>query len=338
MSNYEVPQFKLFMPSTLDEAVRLLTQYGGQAKVVAGATNVLYLMKNGVTYHTPKYWVDITNLPLDYIKYSPSDGLRIGALTKISTIAEDPNVNQYYPALAQAASRVASPQIRRQATAAGDILQEVWCWYLRYNYDCWRNGGQVCYGAYGDNRYYHSIFGGHLCYAVHPGDTTTAYFAFDAEVTIYGPNGQYTMPITQFMPGVTIVDGRVKENVLRYNEILTEIHLPPLPSGTKSAFYKVSFRRSFDFALASAAVRLTFSGNTIESAKIVLGGVANVPRIASSASSYLVGKTLTPDVINEAASLSTEGAQPLTTGTGNAFRVYLAQGAVKKALSSLAQQ
>ena len=336
MSNNEVPRFGLLKPSSVSDAVSLLTQYGGQARLMAGGTDLLSQMKNGIAGLTPQYVVDISDLGLDQINFSQSQGLQIGATAPINSVATDPNVNQYYAALAQAASFVASPQIRNQATAAGDISQEVWCWYLRNNYDCWRNGGQVCYGAIGDNRYYHTIFGGHLCYAVHAGDTSTAYFAFDADVTVEGPGGQSTMPIGQFMPGVTVVDGRVKENVLKYNEVVTQIHVPAPSPNTKSGFYKVRSRGSFDFALANAAVRVTLNGSAVSDARVVLGAVANVPIRASGAESYLNGQQLTSSVIAEAAAKAVEGAAPLTVGTGNAFRVQLAEGAVMKALTSVA--
>ena len=334
-SNNEVPKFGLLTASTPAEAVSLLTQYGDQATIVSGGTDLLYLMKNGVTYKTPNYVVDISSLPLNYIKYDATDGLRIGATTPVSAIASDPNIAQYYPVLSQAAATVAAPQIRNQATAAGDIIQDTWCWYLRNNYPCWQNGGNVCYGVLGDNRYYQSIFGGRLTFAVNPGDTPVAYFALNADVTVQGPNGTTNMPISQLLPGVAIVGGKVKENSLQHNEMVTEIHVPALPTNTVSSWYKVRARQSFDFALASAAAVLTMNGSTISAASLVLGGVDVAPHRATAAESYLVGQSLTTSTIQEAAAKAVEGATPLTTGTGNSFRVFLAQGAVSKALTLL---
>lgn len=335
-SNNEVPKFGVLTPASVSEAVSMLTQYGTQARLMSGGTDLLYQMKNGVQLLTPQYVVDISGLDLSGVTFSQSGGLTIGATTSITDIANDPNVQQYYPVLAQAAAVVAAPQIRNQATAAGDISQEVWCWYLRNNYDCWRNGGDVCYGAVGDNRYYHSIFGGRMCYAVHAGDTTTAYFALNADVSVQGPNGTTTMPISKLIPGISLVDGRVKENILQNNEIITQIHVPTPPANSVGAFYKVRSRQSFDFAIASAAAQLTMNGSTIKEAHIVLGGVANIPHVASSAESYLVGKSLSDSgVIAEAASRAVDGNEPLTEGTGNKFKVFLAQGAVSKVLQSL---
>jgi xanthine dehydrogenase YagS FAD-binding subunit len=293
-------------------------------------------MKDNVALHTPQYLVDITNIGLNYVKFSVSDGMRIGATTNVSTIQADSNVNQYFTALAQATSGH-PPGIAHVATVAGDVLQEVWCWYLRGNYSCWRNGGNVCYAAYGDNRYYQSIFGGNLCYAVSAGDITPVLFALGADVTVQGPGGSSTMTMDELIPGVNIVDGRVTELSLHYNEIVTEFHIPTPPSGTLSAFYKLADRGGIDFALASAAVVLRPSGSKVSSAKVVLGGVANKPIRAHSAESYLVGQTLplSTAVISEASTKAVSGATALTTGTGNGFKLQEATTAVNKALTSL---
>jgi len=331
----EVKNFGLIQPSTLSEAVRLLDRYGNEAKVIAGGTDILYLIKNGVTHHMPRILIDISNLGLSYIRVE-SDGLRIGATTTLSEVAENETIKNRYTVLAQAANRAASPQLRNMATIGGDILQEVWCWYLRYNYDCWRNGGTICYGAIGDNRFYHSIFGGRLCYAVHPGDVAPALFALNARVVVAGPGGERTLSMDDFMPGINLVDGRIKENVLRRNEILKEIIVPATQANTKSAFYKVAERGSIDFALASAAVAANMNGSTIQRINIVLGGVDVKPRRATAAEDFLRDKPLTVENIGRAAELAVQDAQPLTFGTGNAFRVGLARGAVVKALEMIA--
>jgi len=330
----ETRKFGYLQPTSVGDAVTLLTKYGGTARVMAGGTDLLGQIKDNLNALTPQYVVDITGLGLSGIT-SDSTGLTIGATTNVSAILANPEVQANYGALYGAVS--GHPvQIANQATVAGDISQEVWCWYLRNNYDCWRNGGNVCYAAQGgDNRYYHSLFGGNLCYAVHAGDISTALFALGATVTVQGPGGSYTKTMDQFLPGVSIVDGRVKENSLRYNEIVTSIHIPAPASGSASSYYKCSDRNAIDFALASCAVSATFSGTNVSSATVVLGGVANKPIRATAAESYLAGQPLNETVIGEAATKALSGATPLTTGTGNAFRVFIAQGAVKNALRGL---
>ena len=93
-----------------------------------------------------------------------------------------------YPMLVKAIGMISSPELRNASTIGGDLLQEVWCQYLRGGYSCWRNGGYLCYGAIGDNSYYHSAMGGRLCYAVYPGDAATALIPFDATVKLATPS------------------------------------------------------------------------------------------------------------------------------------------------------
>jgi len=342
-TRYELNPFGYLVPNTVDEAISMLTQYGGNAKVLAGGSDLLYLMKQQVTTHIPQYLVDISALGLANITYG-SSGLTIGATAPVLSVQSNPNIVQNYPAIASATT--GHPvQIASQATAAGDICQEVWCWYLRNNYDCWRNGGDVCYAVQGDNRYYHSIFGGNLCYAVHAGDLTTALFAHNASLTVAGPGGNSTLSMDQFMPGVTVVDGRVKENTLAYNQIVTQINVPAPSSGQLSTFFRMTDRGAIDFPLASAAVVAETSGSTIKSARIYMGHVANKPIRASGAESAIVNQSLplSESTIATAAANAVKGATPLThpnvnaanAGHGNAFRVYIAQGVVANAIRAL---
>jgi len=342
---YELNSFGYLQPGSVKDAVNLLSKYGGTARVIAGGTDLLHQMKNHLDQLTPDVVIDISSLGLSGVSYSSGSGLTIGATTPITTIKNDPNVQQYYSALAQAAS--GHPvQIGNQATAAGDISQEVWCWYLRNNYDCWRNGGNVCYAVVGDNRYYHSIFGGNLCYAVHAGDLSAALMALGATLTVQGPGGSSTKTMEQFLPGVSIVDGRVKENSLRYNEIITSINIPALPSGTQSSYFRIAERTAIDFPLASVAVVAQMNGSTVSNSKVVLGHVATHPIRAHSVESAINGQTLNESTIATAAQKVLDGSTPLTHSAlgangsnsqvvGNAFRQYLLQGALTNALRTL---
>ena len=171
-------------------------------------------------------------------------------------------------------------------------MQEVWCQYLRGNYPCWRNGGYLCYGAIGDNSYYHSVMGGRLCFAVYHGDAAIGLEALDAGVKVAGPSGTRAMSLEELIPGDVLVDGRVQSHVLHSNEILTEIVIPPAKPGSVGTFQKIRPRGVWDFAMASVALNLQVEGGKIADARVIFGGIAVSPYREHAVEAYLKGKPL----------------------------------------------
>src|SRR5215831_10426403 len=221
----------VYRPTTIEEASRILSNHGHEAAVYAGGTDLLVRLKNRLE-QAPTYLVDIKKIDnLRYIKEDPSGRVAIGAATKLSEIAESSLLKQRYPMLVEAVNMISSPELRNASTLGGDLLQEVWCQYLRGGYSCWRNGGYICYGAIGDNSYYHSAMGGRLCYAVYPGDAATALIPYDARAKLATPSGPKELTLEQLVPGDMMVDGRIQSHVVRYNEILTEVIIPPPKPG-----------------------------------------------------------------------------------------------------------
>jgi len=328
-SKMPMNNFGLYQAASVQDAVNMLNQYPPtQAKIIAGGTDLLYRNKNYIQYHQPQVYVDISTIPnLDYIN-AGSDGLHIGPMASITEVVNNSTVISNYNILNQAGSQAASPQLRNMATVVGDVVQETWCWYLRYNYPCWRNGGNTCYGAIGDNRYYHSIFGGRLCYAVHGSDLAPALLAMDAQVTITSPSGTRTATIDQLLPGITMIDGTVKADSLAFNEMITDLFIPSTFSGAKSNYTKIRVRPAWDFALASAAVVRSSSA-----ARIVLGGVDVQPRRFQGGESMLAGASVTQSLANSIGTAAVAGATPLAL---NAFRIGLASTAVSRAVMAVA--
>ena len=150
---------------TTRQAVKLLKDYGGKSRVLAGGTDLLGALKDRILPDYPEALVNLKSIPeLDYIKQE-GRSLRIGALAKLADVASAAEVRDQYPLLAAAAAAVASPQIRNMATIGGNICQDVRCWYYRYPHAigerifCYLKGGKSCYALNGENQY-HSIFGG----------------------------------------------------------------------------------------------------------------------------------------------------------------------------------
>lgn len=319
--------FTYTRPKSLKEAVKALSFDG--ARLHAGGTDLLGCLRDHV--FAIKKMVSISGLKeLRGIAKTPDGGLRIGALTTITEIAESKLVQEQYTALAQAAREVASPQLRNQGTIGGNLCQKPRCWYYRGEFLCLRKGGETCFAVSGENQY-HCILGGGPCFIVHPSDTAPALVAFEASVRITGPKGQRTVTLEKF-PVLPIVDAR-RETVLESGEIVTEIVLPPAP-GIRSSYRKVRTRASWDFALAGVALAIRFQNDVVSHARVVLSGAAPVPWRSKEIESAIVGTRLDADVIEKAAAGSMKNAQPLSQ---NEYKIPLFRGMIEEELTAMSK-
>ena len=322
----------VYRPATIEEATAILARHGGEAAVYAGGTDLLVRLKNRLK-QAPSYLVDIKTIDnLRYIREDAEGGARIGALTKLSDLAESDLLAKKYPMLVKAVGMISSPELRNASTIGGDLLQEVWCQYLRGGYSCWRNGGYLCYGAIGDNSYYHSAMGGRLCYAVYPGDAATALIPLDARVNLATASGSKTLTVEQLVPGDMMVDGRIQSHVVRSSEILTEVILPPQRPNARMSFEKLRPRGVWDFAMASLALSLQVRGGTIEDVRVVFGGIAGRPYREMSVEGLLKGKTLTASLAADVLPQALTNAAPLKY---NAMKIEMAKGLLASGLDKL---
>ncbi len=323
----------IYKPVSVDEAIKILSLHGTEAGVYAGGTDLLIRLKNRLA-QAPTHLVDIKKIEnLRYIKEDAQGGVRIGTLTKLSEVADSELLAKKYPMLVQAVRKISSPELRNASTVGGDILQEVWCQYLRGGYSCYRNGGFICYGAIGDNSYYHSAMGGRLCYAVYPGDIATALIPYDATVTLATPFGPKELTMEQLVPGDMMVDGRLQSHVVRFNEILTEVQIPAPKANFKASFEKIRPREVWDFAMASLAFGVQMQGNTIADARVVFGGISGKPYREKAVEEFLKGKTLSPQLTPQAQAVALTAAAPLKY---NAEKIDMAKGLLASALDKLA--
>lgn len=264
------------------------------------------------------------------IAAKPDGGLKIGALATIAEISSHAAIQEKYPALAQAALEVASPQLRNQGTIGGNVCQRPRCWYFRGDFHCARKGGNQCYAVEGDNQY-HAVFGGGPCFFVHPSDTAVALTALQAQFVVAGPAGNRTVRIEEFFVGPD--KNILKENILASNEVLTEIHLPPVNGKGAGSYRKVRARRAWDFALVSVGVVLNVENQTISKARIVLGGVGPYPWRVEAAEKLLLGKKIDSALAAAAGKAAAQGGAPMS---GNGYKIQIVQSAVEESLIAFA--
>lgn len=317
--------FEYANPTTVSEAVKALASQGGLAAPLAGGTDLLSLMKDGV--EKPKRLVNLKSIKeLQGITYDATKGLRIGALVTLDELVQNSKIKQEYPALLQAADGVRSPQIHNTGTVGGDLCQRPHCWYYRSGYGllAMQNGKSMV--TEGDNRYHAILGNAGPAYFVNPSSFAPALIALGATVRLAGPQGTREMPLAQLFR--TPARESETEFTLGPNEILTEIVIPTAVR-VRNATYEVRQKEALDRPLAAAAAALEMDGKTVKSARIVLGHVAPVPWPAKDAEALLAGKTITESLADQAGEAAVKGAKPLSR---NAYKVRLARVAVKRAI------
>jgi len=320
--------FEYGNPATVQEAVGMLGAQWGEAAVLAGGTDLLSLMKEHLA--SPKRLVNIKNIKeLGGIQNSKA-GLRIGATVTLDELMENAEIHKSFPSLSAAARGVASPQIRNMGTAGGDLCQRPRCWYYRGGHGLFgksKDGNSLI--PNGENKF-HAILGNSgPAYFVSASSLGPALIALGAKIKLVSASGSREVGADKFF--VTPKDEHSREIAMHPNELLTEIIVPH--TGVKNGTYEVRQKEALDWPLATASVALKMKGSSIESARVVLGGVAPTPWAASQADEILKGKSLTATLAEEAGKAAVADATPLSQ---NAYKVTLAKVAVKRALMQAA--
>ena len=323
-----MPNFSYVQPKTLVDAIKHLSSDG--ARLHAGGIDLLGCLRDDI--FPAKRLVSISQLKdLRGIHQTKVGGLRIGSLTTLTEVADSRIIRERYPALARGALEAASPQLRNQGTIGGNVCQKPRCWYYRGEFHCLRKGGDRCYAYQGENQF-HCIFGsGGICFIVHPSDTAPALIAYEAIAQVAGPKGTRRLPLAKFH--VLPADDVKKETVLRHNEIVTEILLPPPPQGLRSSYRKVRARQSWDFALAGVALALKFNDDRVEKAFVVLSGAAPIPWRSKEAEEAVTGKRLDANIIARVAEAAVKNAEPLDQ---NGYKIPLFRGILEEELAAIA--
>jgi xanthine dehydrogenase YagS FAD-binding subunit len=324
--------FEYIRAGTIAEAIAAASPPG--AAYLAGGTNVLDLMKGGVSQ--PTRLVDITRIEaLRGIDFLPDGGVRIGALVPNSDLAHDTKFAAAYPAVAEALLSGASAQLRNAATAGGNVMQRTRCQYF-YDPSCAcnkRHPGAGCEARGGATRL-HAVLGwSDHCIATHPSDFCVPLVALDAVVELEGSAGRREVALSEFhcLPG----DTPEVETLLAPGELIVAVRLPPDAAGfaAHARYLKIRDRTSYAFAVVSVAAALRVEGGRIVQARIAMGGVAPKPWRAMAAEAHLAGHAPTEEVLRTAGDIALQDAVP---SGDNGFKIGLARRLVARALHAAA--
>jgi xanthine dehydrogenase YagS FAD-binding subunit len=318
-------------PRDLKQAVSLASNARREGKSVSfagGGSDLLGLVKERII--NPDVLIHLSGIKgLDQVE-SKGGTVRIGGQITLDTLSRHPLITNKYAVLAEAATSVATPQIRNAGTLAGNVCQRPWCWYFRNGFPCYKAGGNQCFSVTGENQF-HAIFGGGPSFIVHPSDTAPALVALDAKFRIVGPSGERTLAAADFF--TLPKQNAARENALNDDEVLASIELPAAAQGTRGTYHKVLDREAWTHAVVSAAIVLDMDQDVCRSARIVLGGVAPIPWRVPEAERLLTGQRITEQLAAKAAEAAVSGANPLAK---NKYKVPLTRETVQRTILALA--
>jgi len=321
-----IPAFELFQPTSAEDAIELLVQYGDDGWVLAGGMDSFDWWKERIK--RPTAVVDLVNV--DELKgvRSTAEYVEIGAMTTLTEVATHPELLANYSVLTDAASHIATPQIRNRGTLAGNLAQDTRCWYYRGGWPCYRAGGNTCYAAAPTamNRE-HAIIGTSRCVAVSPSDSAPALIALDAQFVIQGTGGERVVDAEDFFmrPSVDIE----RMTILKPGELLTAIRLPTEWAGATFYYEKVEDRKAWDFALMTVASAMRINGGVIEEVRLAANGAAPYPMRLADSERVVRGQAPSDALGIEAGEVAVQDAQPLRH---NEFKVPLMKNLIRRAI------
>jgi 4-hydroxybenzoyl-CoA reductase subunit beta len=324
-----LPRFQYFAPRTLADAAGLLAEWGGEASVVAGGTDLWPNMKR--RQQTPRRVIGLRAIEaLHGVRGEPSVGFTIGAMTSLTDVERAPALAVAWPALGQALRLVSTPPLRNLGTLGGNLCLDTRCNYWNQTFEwrkavdfCLKRDGAVCWVAPGSDR----------CWAVASSDSAPLLSAIGAEVTLHSVDGERRLAVRELFR-----DDGIEYSNKRSNEILTAIHVPRQDGSWRASYRKLRRRESFDFPVLGVAAAARLAGGVVQEAHIVITGTGSRPHDAAAAAALLVGKRIDDrDAVAAAAQLAARVAKPLdNTDFALGWRKEMAQTYVTAALTDLA--
>ena len=323
-----MPDMELYQPVQVEDALALASRLADRGWLLGGGQDTYGWIKDRAK--RPDALIDLNGIESMRGIRETSDGIELGALATLPEIAGNPLIRDRYELLAKAAAAVASPQIRNVGTIAGNVSQDVRCWYYRRGLDCYRAGGNLCYAdtPEAQNRE-HALFNASRCVAVTPSDTGPALVALEAQMVINREGGQRVVSAEDFFVGPAI--NITRTTVMEPGEILTAVRIPAKWANADFYYEKVADRNVWDFALVSISAVMRTEGGNIQESRLVCGAVECTPRRLRSIEQAIQGRPRNQATADMVAGMASEGAQPLTH---NHYKMPLMDNLVQRALTA----
>jgi len=263
------------------EALTMLADHADQAAVLAGGTDLIVRMKQGLIQ--PPFLISLKNLyDLSYIRQESAQ-IVIGARMSLVSLQDSKLIQTHFPALADAARLIGAPSIQHvRGTIGGNLCLETRCLY--YNQSAfWRSGrppchkdhGEICYAEENSDR----------CRSANQSDGACALMGLGARIVLNSTKGKRAVPIEDFFTG-----RGERPFAAEPDELVTEIQVPTPGEGEGNSFHKLTYRSAIDYCLVSATARVAVKEGRISEARLAIGGAGASPLLLKEAADRLVGK------------------------------------------------
>jgi len=329
MPSHDVmPNMELYQPVQVEDALAIADRLAERGWLVGGGQDTYGWLKDRAK--SADALIDLSAIESLRGIRETADGIEIGALTTLTEVATSDLIGSSYSLLADAAGKVASPQIRNIGTLGGNVSQDVRCWYYRRGLSCYRAGGNLCYAdtPQGMNRE-HALFDQSRCVAAGASDTAPALVALDASMVIQNVSGERVVSAQDFFVGPA--NDIENTTILRPGDILTAVRIPSTWANADFYWEKVADRNVWDFSLVNVAAAFKVSGGQIQDSRIVVGAVQTTPRRLTDVENAIRGSARSAETADSVKEMATTGARTLAH---NGFKVPLMQNLVKRAISA----
>ena len=329
MPSHDVmPNMELYQPVQVEDALEIANRYADRGWLVGGGQDTYGWLKDRAK--SVDALIDVS--AIDELRgiSETGEGIEIGALTTLTEIINSEVIKDKFSLLTEAASVVASPQIRNIGTIGGNVSQDVRCWYYRRGLSCYRAGGNLCYAdtPQGMNRE-HALFDTSRCVAAGASDTASALVALDASMIIRNSSGEQLISAENFFVGPA--NDIENTTVLRSGDILVAVRIPNTWAGANFYWEKVADRNVWDFSLVNIAAAFKVNGGNITDSRIVAGAVQTTPRRLLNVENAVQGQPKNERTAQSAMQMAADGARALAH---NGFKIPLMQNLVKRAISA----
>ncbi|MAW38615.1 MAG: FAD binding domain-containing protein [Pseudohongiellaceae bacterium] len=329
MPSHDVmPNMELYQPVQVEDALEIANRYADRGWLVGGGQDTYGWLKDRAK--SVDALIDLS--AIDELRgiSETGEGIEIGALTTLTEIINSEVIKDKFSLLTEAASVVASPQIRNIGTIGGNVSQDVRCWYYRRGLSCYRAGGNLCYAdtPQGMNRE-HALFDTSRCVAAGASDTASALVALDASMVIRNSSGEQLISAENFFVGPA--NDIENTTVLRSGDILVAVRIPNTWAGANFYWEKVADRNVWDFSLVNIAAAFKVNGGNITDSRIVAGAVQTTPRRLLNVENAVQGQPKNERTAQSAMQMAADGARALAH---NGFKIPLMQNLVKRAISA----